>query len=120
MDIQIFDNGGKTPDRYCLIIDNRDVYTMSADTRSHQSPVYLCDAVDLDREEAGRLVNFVDLPTVVKKAIEVNASRWFGKVSGLNRRTHRRLDGKASVTWHHYSKHEILEKRTQTDGQRAL
>jgi len=104
MDIQIFDNGGKTPDRYCLIIDNRDVYTMGTDPRSHQSPVYLCHAVDLDREEAGKLIYFEDLPTSIKKTIELNATIWAGKVSGLNRRNHLRLHGKASVICRHFSK----------------
>jgi hypothetical protein len=75
MDIQIFDNGGKTPDRYCLIINNRKVYTMGADPKSHQGPLYLCEATDLDRKEAGRLIDFEDLPTALKKAIKLNASR---------------------------------------------
>jgi hypothetical protein len=105
MDIQILDNGGKTPDRYCLIIDNRDVYTVGADPRSHQVPMYLCEAMDLDREEAGRLVNFEDLPKAFKKAIEVNSNRWFGNVSGRNRRTHQRLDASAPISCRHSSRH---------------
>ena len=52
MEIRIFDNGGKTDYRYCVIIDNSKVFTMTADSLSPGGIRYLCEAVDLDREEA--------------------------------------------------------------------
>ena len=79
MEIQIFDNGGKTDDRYCLIIDNKRVYTLAADPLSSRGVRYLCEAIDLDKEEAGRLIEIKDLPEALSKAIEDHGSVWFGK-----------------------------------------
>jgi len=80
MDIQIFDNGGKTTDRYCLIIDNRKVYTMTSDLLSSNGVRYLCEMIDLDREAAGRPIALEDLPEALRKEIEDNESNWFGKI----------------------------------------
>lgn len=79
MDIQIFDNGGKTYDRYCLIVDNEKVYTLADEPLSPRSIRYLCEAVDLDRKEAGRLILLEDLPKQLIVAIEQNLTIWFGK-----------------------------------------
>lgn len=77
MDIQIFDNGGKTRDRYCLIINDSVVYTMTADSQSLKEIRYLCKIIDLDREAAGKLTKLEDLPKGLRKMIEVHGSKWF-------------------------------------------
>jgi len=77
MDFVIFDNGGKTVDRYCLVINERKVYSMAASPP--WSVRYLCEVIDLDRKEAGRLVNLKDLPKEILKAIKSNSRSWFGK-----------------------------------------
>ena len=108
MDIQVFDNGGKTPDRYCLIIDNRKVYTMRNDPWFPKLPIYLCDALDLDREEAGTLIDLADLPNEVMKAIET----WLGKLSGYkNKRGDRRLNEEASLTWRFLNSYDSYNGR---------
>jgi hypothetical protein len=83
MEIVVFDNGGKTTDRYCLIVDNKRVYTMAPHPVSSWGipwgARYLCEATDLDRQEAGRLIALQELPPAVLKAIETNGSTWFSK-----------------------------------------
>ena len=79
MDILILDNGGKTDDRYSVIFDNREVYTMTADPLSPAGLRYLCDAVDMDRNEAGKPIVFEDLPKELMKRIQRNGSPWFRK-----------------------------------------
>jgi hypothetical protein len=76
--IQVFDNGGKTVDRYCLIVDNRKVYTLSADPSDPLGVRYLCDAIDLDRTEAGRSLQITDLPKTIAKVIG-HTERWLRK-----------------------------------------
>lgn len=98
MDIQIFDNGGKTRDRYCMIIDNRDVYAVAADPQFPQSARYLCDAVDLDRQEAGKLIDLKDLPAALKRLIEVNGRNFFEKAHDhIEKRRDRHVDCEASI-----------------------
>jgi hypothetical protein len=80
MDIQIFDNGGKTRDRYCLIVDDSVVYTMAGDSRSLKDIKYLCEMIDLDRKAAGELTAFEDLPETLRRVIEINGKNGFGKV----------------------------------------
>lgn len=80
MDIQIFDNGGKTTDRYCLIIGNRKVYTMTSDLLPSNDIRYLCESIDLDKEAAGRPIALEDLPEALRKEVEDNESNWFGKI----------------------------------------
>ena len=80
MDISVFDNGGKTLDRYTLVIDKKMVYTMFVDTPTHHAYTrYLCETVDLNTEEAGRLIDIRDLPEEIVKAIEINRNVWFSK-----------------------------------------
>lgn len=74
MDVLILDNGGKTDDRYSVIFDNREVYTMTADPLFRAGLRYLCDAVDLDRNEAGKPIPFEDLPKELMKTIQRNGS----------------------------------------------
>jgi hypothetical protein len=81
MDIQIFDNGGRTRDRYCLIIDKSVVYTMTADSHSLKDVRYLCEMADLDREAAGKLTKLEDLPKGLRKVIEIHGSKWFENVN---------------------------------------
>lgn len=74
MDIQIFDNGGKTFDRYTVIIKKR-VYVMSANALSPQGVNrYLCNVADLDRESVGEPIGLEDVPEAVRKAIENRCS----------------------------------------------
>jgi len=79
MNIQIFDNGGKTVDRYCLVVDNRKVYTMAADPLDARGIRYLCDVIDLDRTEAGQSIKLADLPKTVIEAIDKSGSAWLKK-----------------------------------------
>jgi hypothetical protein len=79
MDIVILDNGGETNDRYTVIFGNREVYTMTADPPSREGLRYLCDAVDLDRNEAGKPIAFETLPEELMKTIQRNGSPWFRK-----------------------------------------
>ncbi len=79
MNIQIFDNGGKTADRYCLIVDKTRVYTMAVNPLHDPEVRYLCDAIDLDRREAGRSTKLSELPKALIEAIHVNGSTWFQK-----------------------------------------
>jgi len=81
MDIQIFDNGGKTSDRYCLIIDNRDVYTASGDSQSLRDIKYLCEMIDLDRKAAGGLKELEDLPKALREVIQIKGKNGFRKVN---------------------------------------
>lgn len=74
--IQVFDNGGKTVDRYCLIVDNRKVYTLSADPSSSLDVQYLCDAIDLDMTEVGRSLRITDLPKRIAAVVD-NIGPWF-------------------------------------------
>lgn len=74
MDILIFDNGGKTFDRYTVII-NKDIYAMSANALSAQGiNRYLCDIIDLDRENLGEPIGLEEAPEAVRKAIEDRCS----------------------------------------------
>jgi hypothetical protein len=57
----------------------RILFTMAADPLSPGNISYLCEAADLDRKEAGRPIELVDLPKKVRKAIEVNGVDLFGK-----------------------------------------
>lgn len=79
MDILILENGGKTEDRYCVIFDNRDVYTMTADSLSPAGLRYLCHAVDLDLDEAGKPIAFEYLAKELKKKIHWKWKRMFRK-----------------------------------------
>ena len=98
MEIQIFDNGGKTHDRYCMIIDNRYVYTVAADPKSFQSVRYLCDALDLDRKEAGKLIDLKDLPPTLTRLIEDIGRYFFEKAHGhMDNRRDKRVDCKAPI-----------------------
>lgn len=75
MQVSIFDNGGKTFDRYTVIIDNKDVYVMSANALSPQGVNrYLCDVTDLDWESVGEPIGLEDVPEAVRKAIENRCS----------------------------------------------
>lgn len=56
MNIEIYDNGGRSYDRYCLIIDKKAVYTFPVQ-KLKSGVKYLCEAVDLDTKEAGTLIN---------------------------------------------------------------
>jgi hypothetical protein len=70
MDIQIFDNGGKTLDRYTVII-KKYVYAMSANALSPQGVNrYLCNDTDLNWEAIGEPIGLEDVPEAVRKAIE--------------------------------------------------
>ena len=79
MDIHIFDNGGKTKDRYCLVIGNGKVYTMTPDPLSLNGVRYLCEAIDLDTKAAGKPVAIQDMPEALRNRIESNARNWCGK-----------------------------------------
>jgi hypothetical protein len=71
MDVSIFDKGSKIFDRYTVIINNKHVYTMSANALSPQGiNRYLCDVVDLDLENVGEPIGLKEVPEGVKKAIE--------------------------------------------------
>ena len=112
MDIQIFNNGGETYDRYCLIIDNSKVYTVAADSQSFQDVKYLCDAVDLDREAAGKLVDFKDLPAGLMRLISVDGTRLFEKIYGhMNKRSDQRLNCEASIAFSFFGKGRTYEGR---------
>lgn len=79
MAILIYDNGGKTSDRYCVVVDNKAVYTMGMDDLGKGGIRYLCDAVDLDTEEAGRLIDFKDLPKEIMEMLALKGMTWFRK-----------------------------------------
>ena len=75
MDISIFDKGGKTFDRYTVIIDNKHVYAMSANALSPQGiNRYLCDVMDLDWENVGEPIGVKEVPEAVRNAIEDRCS----------------------------------------------
>jgi hypothetical protein len=76
MDILILDNGGKTDDRYTVIFDDREVYTVTA---SPAAPKYLCEAVDLNWNEASKPIAFADLPKQRMKTIQRKGSPWLRK-----------------------------------------
>jgi hypothetical protein len=71
MIISVFDNGGVTPDRYTVIINNKYAYAMSDDALSPNGiNRYLCHKVDLNWENLGEPSSVRDLPEAVRKAIE--------------------------------------------------
>lgn len=75
MDISIFDNGGKTFDRYTVIIDNKHAYTMSVNALSPQGVNrFLCDVTDLNWEAIGEPIGLKNVPEAVRKAIENRCS----------------------------------------------
>jgi hypothetical protein len=80
MNIQIYDNGGKTWDRYCLIVDDSIVYTMTGDSESSKDPKYLCKVIDLDKKAVSKPVEIEDLPKALRNRIESNASKWSKKI----------------------------------------
>lgn len=70
--IRVFDNGGKTFDRYTVIIDQY-VFTMSENACSPQGiNMFAGELSELDSEAvtAGQPVMFEDLPKEVRKAID--------------------------------------------------
>lgn len=70
--MQIYDNGGKTFDRYCVIIGD-EVYEMSDNAKSPNGfNQYCCRTDELrpDRNVLGKEVRFEDLPLAVKQAIQ--------------------------------------------------
>ena len=79
MNILIYDNGGKTPDRYCVVVDNKKVYTMGLDDLSKGGIRYLCEAVDLDRGEAGRPIRLTELPEELRRLFSLKGLGWFRK-----------------------------------------
>ena len=83
MDILILDNGDKTDDRYTVIFGNREVYTMTADPLSPAGLRYLCDAVDLDRNEAGKPIAFETLPEEHMKTIQGNGGPLVPEEGGM-------------------------------------
>ena len=71
MNVSIFDKGSKIFERYTVIINNKHVYTMSADALSSQGVNrYLCEVVDLDLDNVGEPVALEEAPEAVRKAIE--------------------------------------------------
>lgn len=67
----IFDNGGKTCDRYAVLIENS-VFGMSEDALSPQGfNQYCCELSELSRQNLGQEVNYNDLPFQVQKAIKL-------------------------------------------------
>lgn len=79
MAIRIYDNGGKTSDRYCVVVDNKAVYTMGMDDLGKGGIRHLCDAVDLDTVEAGRLIDFTDLPKEIMEMLALKGMTRFRK-----------------------------------------
>lgn len=71
MNAIIFDNGGKTDDRYCVIFDKGNVFSMTADPLSPGGVRYLCEVIDLDTQEAGILAPFEELPKALIEAIAI-------------------------------------------------
>lgn len=71
--IKVYDNGGKTLDRYLIILDNN-VYGMSENPSSPQGFNQFCGTLDVIKieynESVGKLVKLDSLPDEVKKAIK--------------------------------------------------
>ena len=68
--ITIYDNGGKSWDRYTILID-RDYYGMSANALMPDGfNMYIGDYTEVDPGACGKLVKFNSLPDQVKQAIE--------------------------------------------------
>jgi hypothetical protein len=74
--ITVYDNGGKTIDRYTIIIRRNqgyDVYGMSSNPFSSQGfnqfSFTIMRKSELNRGELGHTVNFITLPDEVKSAI---------------------------------------------------
>jgi hypothetical protein len=80
MNIQIYDNGGKTWDRYCLIVDDSIVYTMTGGSKCSKDFRYLCKVIDLDKEAVGKPIAIEDIPEALRNRIESNASNWSRKI----------------------------------------
>ena len=72
MKVTIYDNDGKTLDRYTVVLKDGSVYGMSADPFHPQGFCQFCGDLDQHTQglsHCGRLIKFVDLPEAVKLAI---------------------------------------------------
>jgi len=69
--VEVYDNGGKTIDRYTVIIDNA-VFSMSHNATSPQGVnQYVGELKDLPKAKEGTKVELKDLPEDVRKAIDL-------------------------------------------------
>ena len=72
-DIKVFDNQGRTFDRYTVVI-GKNVFTMSKNTTSpqgfNQYAGELGKDINLDILQKGELVKYLSLPKDVQKAIQ--------------------------------------------------
>jgi hypothetical protein len=80
MNIQIYDNGGKTWDRYCLIVDDSIVYTMTGGSKSSKDFRYLCKVIDLDKEAVVKPMTIEGIPETLGNSFESNARNWSRKI----------------------------------------
>jgi hypothetical protein len=66
---EVYDNGGKTCDRYTVIFDNDDVYFMS-ENANQPNGVCLYAGEAGDFEPQGKEIDYCDLPAAVKDQIK--------------------------------------------------
>ena len=72
MKVTIYDNDGKTQDRYTVILKDDSVYDMSADPLHLLGICQYCgklNEMEQGLSHTGRLIRFADLPKAVKLAI---------------------------------------------------